>query len=581
MPPTKTKKKTATRIKSPRYTHPAEVYAHQVATGKIAACKYIVLACKKYFSDRKKYANGKGPFVFKQNVAQAYIEFIQMLALTKGEWAGTPFLLQPWQQFIVWNTFGWLTQAGHRRYTEVTINVPKKNGKTELAAAIALAAALLDQEFGGQVYMAATAREQASLCFHTAKDMVMLTPEVQAHFRPLANAIALDELNTTIKAVSSEASTAEGKGASVVIFDEEHEQKDTQLRDNLRSGMAARSQPLFVSISTAGTDRHKPYYKHLQKCKAILEGRMHDDRHFIMLYTVDKKDEKNWHKPEVWAKANPNYGISLRPEFMQQQYTDALNEPSKQPNFKTKHLDIWTDTHTTWIAHETWMKGQRDITLEQFVGRICYHGLDIASVDDFCAHAMLFPPTQSDKNFTVFVEYYIPDEMFTRRSLAAQRMFSNWAATGQLNLCPGNTIDFDILAQKIIERNKMFDSKIIAYDPQYQAAAIYTTLIRDGIANLGSYPQNIMSMTAPTKEFHKLILEGNLHHNGNEVTGWMLGNVHIYRDANDNQKVHKGKSADKVDGIVATLNALGAYLAESQKQLQAKSVYETRGILSI
>jgi len=327
----------------------ADQYATDIISGKILACNETILACDRYFEDLKTNKE----YTFNAIKAQAYIDFIQILSLTKGAWAGKPFILEPWQVFICWNIFGWENKKGKRRYTEATIHVPKKNGKTELAAAIAITCALLDAEYGGQIYMAATAREQASLCFETAKEMVKLTPAIQKYFKVSQHAVYVEKLASSIKAISSEASTAEGKGANCVIFDEEHEQKTNQLRNNLKSGMAAREQPLFISISTAGNDRNKPYYKHIDKCKKILQGVFSDPRHFIMIFTADQDDD--WKQVSTWKKANPNYGKSLKSDFLKSEFQNVLNAPSEQPAFKTKHLNITSDTYNTWIAHEKWM----------------------------------------------------------------------------------------------------------------------------------------------------------------------------------------------------------------------------------
>jgi phage terminase large subunit-like protein len=533
--------------------HPAEQYATDVMSGKISACKWVRFACERYFYDLKLSDTHAFEYYFDRKHAQRYIDFIQILRLTKGEWAGKPFVLQTWQQFIAWNLFGWKRKSDDcRRFIECTVNVPKKNGKTEFAAGLSLAVAWLDQEYGGQIYMAATAREQAALCWQTAKDMVRLTPHADKYFETLAHSIVIPSLSSFIKAISSEASTAEGKGASCVVFDEEHEQLTNSLRDNLVSGMAARRQPLFISISTAGTDRTRPYYKHIQKCKSILEGTLSDERHFIVVYTTDEGDD--WEIEDTWSKANPNYGLSVKSDFLKKQYTEIKNEPSKQPNFLTKHLDIWTDAHSTWVPYDVWMKGKRSIKIEDYYGRECWMGLDLASSMDFTALAIMIP--DGDK-YIFFWKFWIPKDMADKRTKRDKIRFIEWASEGWITLTEGNVTDYDFVEADIKDLCKHFSVKKIAYD-DHNSQQIINHLVDTGI-EVEPFSQSITSMSAPTKEFERLIMGEKVIHNGNPVMSWMMGNVQIFRDANDNKNIHRGKSTDKVDGPIASVNALGIH----------------------
>lgn len=532
-----------------------EKYINDILSGNINHGEWIKLLCEQHYKDLQ----GSDLWYYDSTFAERYVKFIEKLSLTKGEWAGKNFILEPWQTFIIELMFGWKSkETNQRRYTEVTINIPKKNGKTEFAAAIAIAVSLLDKEHGGQIYMAATARDQASLCFQTAKDMVKFKPELfSKYFQPMANAIFIPSLSATIKAISSEASTAEGKGASCVIFDEEHEQKDNQLRDNLRSGMAARSQPLFISISTAGVDKSKPYYNHLEKCKNILKGHAQNDRHLIAIYAAP--DKMDWENIETWKIANPNYGVSVKPDFLQTQHIDAKNDPSRQPVFITKHLNIWADSASTWIDSKVWKSLGHNLQLSDFEGESCYLGLDLGETGDFSALAILF--IKNDK-FYVFTKFWIPEVMAGKRTRSDSLRFTEWARQGFITLTEGNSTDFTRIEDDIARLSSRFQIESLSYDAAY-ASMLVTRLVNEWGINCRPFKQGITSVAGPTKQMHEFILKSELLHDNNPVMNWMISNVMVWTDdANGNYKIHKGKSKNKVDGPCALVNALGDYMID-------------------
>jgi phage terminase large subunit-like protein len=453
-----------------------ERYIKNILSGKVNHGEWIKLLCELHVKDLQ----DSELWYYDKSEAERYVKFIEKLSLTKGEWAGKDFILEDWQAFIVELTFGWKSkETNKRRFTEVTINVAKKNGKTEFAAAIAIAVSILDREHGGQIYMAATARDQASLCFHTAKDMLKFKPQIfDKYFKPMANAIFIPTLSASIKAISSEASTAEGKGASCVIYDEEHEQKDNQLRDNLRSGMAARTQPIFISISTAGVDKSKPYFKHLEKCKNILSGHSKNDRHLVVIYAAPEK--MDWENTETWKIANPNFGVSVKPDFLATQHTEAKNDPSRQPVFITKHLNIWADSAATWIDSEVWKSLGHNLKLEDFEGEQCYLGLDLGETGDFSALAIMF--IRDDKQY-VFMRFWIPEIMAGKRSKSDALRFTDWARQGFIKLTDGNSTDFTMIEDDIVKLSSRFEITSLSYDSAY-ASMLITRLANDMGFNL-------------------------------------------------------------------------------------------------
>jgi phage terminase large subunit-like protein len=408
--------------------------------------------------------------------------------------------------------------------------------------------------------MAATSRDQASLCFQTAKDMIKWQPELfKPFYEALAHAIFIQSLGATIKAISSEASTAEGKGASCVIFDEEHEQKDNQLRDNLRSGMAARRQPLFISISTAGTDKNKPYFQHLKQCKKIVNNLIKNDRHLILIYAAP--EETNWENKSTWKIANPNFDVSVKADFFEQQYQDAKNEPHKQPTFITKHLNIWADSAKTWIDAKKWDNLGSEKRIEDYYGKEAYIGLDLGATGDFSAMAIMIPNDDRTK-MTLFMKFYIPSDMAEKRTRADQINFMQWAREGWITLTDGDATDYNVIKEDMVKYCSLFQYKPIAYDKAL-ASMFMVQLMNDYQIQVEAYSQSVGSVTGPTKQFYEWIMNGTIQHDNNPVMAWMVSNVEVYQDdANGNYKIHKGKSKNKVDGPCAVVNSIGRMLEE-------------------
>ena len=524
-------------------------YLNNILSGKVNHGKHIKVLCESI----KRDLDFSEDYFFDEEQASKYIRLIENLYFSEGSKAYTKVKLEDWQCFIIGNIFGWKRKAnGFRRYSDATIHIPKKNGKSFSAAAIAIANAIIDKEAAGQIYLAATSREQAGIVFKAVKRTISSTPNLGKYFRVMQHAVIYNQTDTTIKALSSEVSNAEGLGSSLVIFDEYHLQKTDELKENLISGQAGRTQPLFISISTAGTNRNSPYYKHILKCKSILSGVIKNDNHFVAIYEADGDD---WTNPKTWEQANPNFGISVMPDFIKKECAEAKNSPSKEPYFKTKHLNIWTDAHTTWIPHEDWMKCGKDLKLEDFRNCDAWGGLDLASSRDFTALSIII---KRDGKFYLFVKFWIPEDMAEKRTIKDKILFTDWAKQGWITLTDGNVTDYTHVKNDIYNISKIVRFRKLAYDPA-NASELVVNLTDLGLP-MHEYTQGIMNMSPPTKRFERMIYNGELIHERNPVMSWMMGNVQIFQDANDNRKPHKGKSTDKIDGVVSALNGLGAYM---------------------
>jgi phage terminase large subunit-like protein len=533
-----------------------ERYISNIKGGKVNHGEWLIKLVDWHLSEIDKSEK----YIFDKEQANKYINFIEKLEFTQGKWAGNKFNLEDWQAFFISMVFGWVHQnSGLRRFKQVTLNVPKKNGKTELGAAIAIATSFLDADERGQIFMAATTQDQAKICFDAAKAIVTRIKPLSARYIMREHRLIVNRNQTYIRYISSEADATEGKGASVVIFDEEHLQKDNELRDNLKSGMGAREQPLFISISTAGTDKSLPYFKHLETCKKILNGILEDETHLILIYSAPDVERVDWENKEVWQIANPNWGVSVIEENFLADYIEAKNDPSKQPNFITKKLNIWADSERTWIDHKHWISLSHNYKLEDFDGEECYLGLDLGQTGDFAALSIMFI---KDNQYFTFTRFWIPEEMAGKRTKADGLKFKDWARQGFIKLTDGNSTDFTLIEDDIVNLSSRFTIISLAYDKAF-ASMLITRLINEWGVECKPFGQGVANVTGPTKQLHEWILTKQFFHDNNPVMNWMVSNVYMYTDdANGNMKPHKGKSKNKIDGVTALINAVGDYLID-------------------
>ena len=536
----------------------AEQYIKGIKLGKVNHGKWLKLLIDWHLRELKT----SELYEYREDISLKYVNFIEKLEFTQGKWAGQPFYLQDWQAFFISLMFGWVRKDnGLRRFKQVTLNVPKKNGKTELGAAIALACSFLDKDQRGQIFMAATTQDQAAICFEAGKSIVKRIPNLASRFTIRQHRLICKKNETYIRYISSEADATEGKGASVVIFDEEHLQVTNELRDNLKSGMGAREQPLFISISTAGTDKNGPYFQHLKTCKKILDGILQDDSHLILIYSAPEKKKLDWENPEVWKIANPNWGVSVLEDNFIVDFTEAKNEPSKQPNFITKKLNIWADSAKTWIDAKKWDNLGSEKRIEDYYGKEAYIGLDLGSTGDFSAMAIMIPNEDRTK-MTLFMKFYIPSDMAEKRTRADQINFMQWAREGWIILTEGDATDYNVIKEDLVKYCSLFQYKPIAYDKAL-ASMFMVQLMNDYQIQVEAYSQSVGSVTGPTKQFYEWIMNGTIQHDNNPVMAWMISNVEVYQDdANGNYKIHKGKSKNKVDGPCAVVNSIGRMLEE-------------------
>ena len=512
-------------------------------------------------------------YYFDDDAAHAACWFFEhYLHHIEGEFAGRPFKLEPWQRDIVSDIYGWTRPDGTRQYRTVYIEIPRKNGKSTLGAGFALYGLHADHEPGAQVYSVAGDRLQAGIVFNIAKKMCERNERLNAATKMYVKAMTVEHTGSRYWVLSKEANAAMGYNPSTTVFDELHVQPNRDLWDAMVTGMGARRQPLLITITTAGYDRHSICWEQHEYARRILEGTHSDPAYYPVIFAAAEND--NWQKPRTWAKANPNLGVSLKIDFFRDQVTQAIESPSKENIFRRLYLNQWTEQDVRWLNMDKWDAcAKSDIDIEDLKGKLCFAGLDLASTTDVAAFVMAFP---IDGKVYVLSEFWIPSEGAHQRERIDRVPYVQWAKAKLVHRTEGNVIDFTRIRKRINELGELYNIKEIAID-RWNAGQIQTELGGDGF-EVVPFGQGFASMSAPTKKLEVVMLERSLVHFGNPVLRWMAANVSVEDDAAGNIKPSKKKSSEKIDGIVALIMALGRMIADEGEK---KSKYETAGLVTV
>ena len=511
-------------------------------------------------------------YYFDKDASHKAISFIEtFITHTKGELTGKPFLLEDWQKEIVGDIFGWKNKdTGFRKYRTVFIEVPRKNGKTTLCAAIGIYMLFADNERGAEIYAAAGDRNQAGIVFEIAKSMILQNPELEQRGKVFRNSITNQSKGNFFQAISSDSKTKHGFNANCIIFDELHTQPNRDLWDTLTTSTGARREPLTIAITTAGYDRQSICYEVYSYAKKVKDGSIKDDSFYTVIYEADNEDDIT--SEEVWKKANPNYGVSLRKEYMRRESQRAVDVPSYQNTFKRLMLNIWTESQTKWIGHNEWMECYQDFDYSILEGKECWGGLDLASSRDLSAFVLLF---NVDGKFIIRPYIFIPEENAKKRSDRDGVNYMEWLRDGHIFGTAGDVQDYNFIRAKINDLSKKYRIQSIAYD-RWGASQLVIDLQNDG-ATLDPFGQGFVSMNMPTKDLEIQIIGKNIIHDNNPCLNWCLSNVAIQEDPAGNIKPNKAKSTDRIDPIVALIMALGEYYSEDD----GDSVYDERGIITL
>lgn len=536
------------------YVDKAERYIKKVITGKIDACLFVRQACTRQVNDLKKKKTKKFPYIFDKKKANRVCQFIENLSHVKGVKAGEPVHLEDWQCFILTTVFGWVKEDGSRRFTQTYIEVPRGNGKSTLCSGIALYMECADGEQGAEVYSFATTREQAGIVFGDALAMARGNKDFKNYFGVtcLNHSVIVLGTNSKFMAKSSDAGTLDGLNTHCGIIDELHAHKTRHVYDVVISSIGKRAQPLVFCITTAGFYLHGICMERRKTTAKVLAGAVSIDSLFGIIYTIDEDDD--WKTEKAVIKANPNWGVSVNPDIMRGELANALVNTSAQKNYLTKHLDVWVNSDSAWLDMAKYNACiDTSFTPEDFAGKPCIYGVDLASKLDLSAVIKLFWKKNQDDgliHYYVWADFFLPSDTVKN---SGNTSYYGWVEDGHLRTTDGAITDIGQIEQFIIEDYKKFDTLSVAYDPM-QATQMAQGLLQDGAPMVELY-QNLKNLSEPMKTLQALMYSGRLHVLNNPVLHWNAANVVAHTDAKENIFPRKEKPEDKIDGIVALIMA--------------------------
>ncbi|MCM8595177.1 MAG: terminase large subunit [Candidatus Accumulibacter sp.] len=544
------------------YTAIARQYAQDVLAGAVPAGHWVQAACRRQLDDLERFSGRHSPYRFNPKLtdrqgrsfqpADNLCAFVERLPHVKGPLTGQPIVLEPWQVFVLTTVFGWVKPDGKRRFRRAYIEVPRGSGKSALSSAVALYMLAADGEGGAEVYSLATTRDQARIVFGDAQAMARQSPGFRTRFGVGVGAHNIHVLasGSKFEALSAEGSTLDGLNIHFGCIDELHAHKTRTVYDVVETGTGKRDNSLLWVITTAGSNRSGICYEVRTFVTRLLDRVFDDDSQFGIVYGLDEGDD--WALEESLIKANPNWGISVRPEVLLPLQAKALQMPSAVNNFKTKHLNEWVNADTAWMDLRAWDRcADPTLDLDDYAGEPCWIGLDLASKTDIAAVLLVFAHRETPGAFAVFGRYYLPEETVQQ---AGNSQYAGWGRSGRLTVTPGNVIDFSWIEADLIDFASRFAIQAVAFDP-FQATQLSTRMIAEGLPMVEVRP-TVLNFSEPMKTIEALVLQGRLVHDGDPVLTWMASNVVAHLDAKDNIYPRKERPENKIDGIVALILAL-------------------------
>lgn len=523
-------------------------YAEKVVKDKIKSCTYVKQACERYLKFFDKYD-------FREDKVEKVIAFISKLKHFTGQHNGKHFELLPYQKWIIYSIFGFYHKGTEKRVTNyVYIELARKQGKTALAAAIALYMLVADGENGAEVEMVANSAKQAKICFDMSSNFLQSIDKKGKYFKRYRDKIKFDYTKSFLQILSSDASGNDGYNSSCFILDECHEQPNSKLWDVMCSSQGMRENPLAIIITTAGFNKFGFCYEYRQTCTEILSGAKENDTQFTAIYTLDENDD--WHNEENFIKANPSLGTTVQIDYLKQQVQNAENNTSLEVGIRTKNFNQWLSTKDVWLSNDLLLKYTDTVNYNDFKDCQCYMGVDLSAVSDLTCLATIIP--MADKYYFK-THYYLPQTCLEDNSNC--ELYKKWKKEGYLTITDGNVTDYDYILNDI---KKIADSGLyiqkIAYD-SWNATQWAINATTEGLP-IEPYSQAIGNFNKPTKEFERLLKGGAIIIDNNEITRWCFSNITLKSDWNDNVKPVKTSDQLKIDGAIAMIEALGIYLKE-------------------
>ena len=515
---------------------------------------------------------------YDKDAADYAVMFIESLCHTKGTWAGRPFELIDWQEQIIRDLFGVLKPNGYRQFNTAYIEIPKKQGKSELAAAVALLLLCGDGEERAEVYGCAADRNQAKIVFDVAVDMVRFCPALSKRVKILESQKKITYLptNSSYQVLSADVANKHGFNTHGVIFDELHTQPNRKLFDVMLQGSGdARMQPLYFLITTAGNDTNSICYEVHQKAIDIAEGRKVDPTFYSVIYGA--AEDEDWTDPKVWKKANPSLGITVGIDKVKAACESAQQNPGEENAFRQLRLNQWVKQSVRWMPMDKWDACAFPVSEDDLEGRICYGGLDLSSTTDITAFVLVFPPLDEEDKYYILPYFWIPEETLDLRVRRDHVPYDLWERQGTLMTTEGNVVHYGYIEKFIEQLGERFNIREIAFD-RWGAVQMVQNLEGMGFTVV-PFGQGFKDMSPPTKELMKLVLEEKIAHGGHPVLRWMMDNIFIRTDPAGNIKADKEKSTEKIDGAIATIMGLDRAIRCGNDT--GASVYDSRGLLFI
>jgi phage terminase large subunit-like protein len=550
-------------------TTKAQAYIDGVLDGSLVVGQKIRLAVERHVRD---LANEDFPYYFDPKVGDKPIKFIEGFCRhSKGEWAGKPVVLEPWQHFCLWVSFGWLRKDNNvRRFRIVYKKVARKNGKSTETSGIGLFLLVGDGEPGAEVYSAATKKDQAKIIHEEAMRMVRASPDLLAELDVVKNNISMRDTASKFEPLSADEKTLDGLNVHGGLLDEVHAHPNRGVYDVIETATGSRRQPFIWCITTAGIVTVNSIALELEEYgDKILRGIIQDETFLPLCFDIDERDD--WADESIWIKANPNLGVSVKLEDLRAKCLKAKETPAAQNNFKCKHLNVWSNSRSKWVPVEKWDGCKEPYIPAELHGKECYAGLDLSTTTDISALSLVFPWT--DGTFRTLFFFWVPEENAELRARRDRVPYPLWISQGLIESTPGNAIDYTFIRHKIKELAKVFKIREIASDP-WNATQILQQLQEEDGFKVTEMRQGFASMSAPMKHMQALVLSEKLRHDGNPVMRWMFDNVSVKSDPAGNIKADKEKSAERIDGVVALIMAID----RAALRRTVINPYESRGL---
>lgn len=522
-----------------------------------------------------------------QRVIDFFREFLRHSKSSRGTKAGDPFILQPWQEDITRRLFGWKRKDGTRRHRKAYIEVAKKNGKSTWMSGLALYMLIADDEPSAEVYCGATDKNQAGIVFGEVVRMIQMSPDLLErlgnHIKETAKVVVDPESFSTLSALSSDVPSKEGLNIHAAIIDELHAHKDRTFFSTLVYGGAARRQPLFVMITTAGVyDPASIGWEQHEYARGVIADQIKDWAYLAVIYAIDPKKD-DWQNPKVWPKANPSWGITIDPETFSHEAKEAAQTPSGENDFRRYRLSQWVQQATRAIPLDLWDQNAghaAPMSVEHGRGRACDAALDLSSVSDMSAFAALFECEEDPEALDVFARFWVPEFQLTNRKNPNAALYRQWSEEGWLIPTPGNSIDYDAIIAQVLEDATTFGLRDLNIDRLFQGQHVYNRLADEGV-NVFPWGQGFIGYGPPMKEFTRRLLGKRLHHGAHPILRWMADNVVTVKDPAGNEKIDKQKSPQKVDGICCIVGALDRVTRHGSQDDGGADAYNDEGVFIV